>query len=110
NVKVQKSYKLLFVTISYLLLFCSANTVVAQVKKGDKYVEEKRYLDAITAYEKAVKKEPKGTTYTTLGQLYQKTKQYPKAKEAFSKALTYDELPVTKFIDYAKICLQTEDF
>jgi outer membrane protein OmpA-like peptidoglycan-associated protein/tetratricopeptide (TPR) repeat protein len=82
----------------------------AQVKKAEKLVEEKRYLDAIEVYEKAIKKSPSGFNYNALGNLYQKTKQYAKAKEAFSKALTFIELTETRYIDYAKICLQTEDF
>ena len=84
--------------------------VMGQVKKAEKLVEEKSYFDAIEIYEKAIKKSPTGINYMALGNLYQKTKQYTKAKEAYSKAITYNDLPETKYIDYAKICLQTEDF
>lgn len=84
--------------------------VVSQVKKAENLTDQKRYLDAIEVYEKANRKSPTGSNFTSLGNLYQKTKQYDKAKIAYSKALSYNELPETKYIDYAKICLQTEDF
>ena len=84
--------------------------LMGQVKKAENLVEDKRYLDAIEVYENAIKKSPSGFNYNALGNLYQKTKQYTKAKEAFSKALTFSELTETRYIDYAKICLQTEDF
>lgn len=83
-----------------ILLFVFSNAF-SQIKKGDKLYEKNLYLDAIKAYEKAIHKNPTSATYAKLGELYKVTKSNQKTKEAYEKAITFDDALPKTFLDYA---------
>jgi len=72
-----------------------------QSKKGDKLFEKKLYIDAIKAYEKATKKSASSETYAKLGELYKIAKSYHQSKEAFEKAVTFEDAEPKVYLSYA---------
>jgi outer membrane protein OmpA-like peptidoglycan-associated protein len=99
-------------TIYYgsLMLFLLTVNVQAQHKKAEKLTEQNRIAEAIVAWEKSLKKSPNGNGYTQLAHLYAKSHNYSRAKEGFFKALEFADIGTIRYLNYAKICLQTESF
>lgn len=89
--------KIFSLTILLLVVFGA----FSQSKKGEKLFEKKLYLDAIKTYEKANSKSESLENYTKLGELYKITKSNNLSKEAFEKAISFDNAPPQTYLDYA---------
>ena len=87
---------------SFCLLFLAFLTAVGQQKKGDKLFERKLFQKAAEAYIVEIKKNPSNIdVYQNLGETYAALRDYPKAEEAYKKALNSDKLGNEKYINYA---------
>ena len=90
--------KLLIVSSIVFLPF----VLFAQEKKGDKALHEKRYVDAVKYYKKAVKKHPNGDLYQKLGKAYLYSKNYNKAEESYQQAMNYEGSNDSAYFEFAK--------
>ena len=78
---------------SFCLLFLAFLTAVGQQKKGDKLFERKLFQKAAEAYIVEIKKNPSNIdVYQNLGETYAALRDYPKAEEAYKKALNSDKI------------------
>lgn len=88
-----------------LFLIGTTHLFFAQESKGDKLARKHLYLDAIEAYEKAIKSNPSGELYEKLGNLYLTLKEYEKAKDALEKTLDFDHISPKKYMEYGQVLM-----
>lgn len=94
--------------MTLLFLLGTTHLLVGQESKGDKLAKKHLYLDAIEAYEKAIKSNPTGNLYEKVGNIYLTLKEYEKAKNAFEKTLDFDNIPPKKYMQYGQVLMNVD--
>lgn len=98
---MKKIKVMILVMVGSLLVGCGANNT----KKGVTFLEEKKYEEALEAFEKGVEKDKNpGEAYRGMGIAYFETKQYEEAVESFEKALENEVEETGTIYNFLGIC------
>ncbi len=98
---INSKFKGIFLAISILLGVCSIS--YAQLKKANKYFDQENYGDAITYYEKALKKDPNNKEMVqNIAFSYRKIKDYHNAEKYYAKAVELNPEESANYLYYGQ--------
>jgi outer membrane protein OmpA-like peptidoglycan-associated protein len=76
--------------------------IFSQESKGDQYMENKLYVDAINAYQKELKKNESGIIHQKIGKAYLYSKDYINSDKHYAAALNFDDYDDSTLFQFAK--------
>lgn len=98
---IQRKYKGILIIISILLGVSSLS--IGQIKKANQYFEQENYGDAITYYEKVIKKESNNAdAIQNVAFAYRKLKDYNNAEKYYAKAVEINPDESSNFLYYGQ--------
>jgi outer membrane protein OmpA-like peptidoglycan-associated protein len=91
---------------SFIVLFISLGSLVAQIKKGDDYASRSQYIKAIVKYKKALSSNTSlnQEAHLKLADCYKHLNDYQNAEESYKKALAISlNVPAEVFFNYGQV-------